>query len=65
VAAEARARDAARLYWTTKEGNTTARALYDRVATFSGFIRYDHATPEGVDQGVGGRVGRRATAQRP
>jgi GNAT superfamily N-acetyltransferase len=42
VAAEARARDAARLYWTTKEDNATARALYDKVAVFSGFIRYDH-----------------------
>jgi GNAT superfamily N-acetyltransferase len=43
VAARARGREAARLYWTTKEDNATARALYDKVARFSGFIRYDYA----------------------
>jgi GNAT superfamily N-acetyltransferase len=42
VASEARARGAARLYWTTKEDNAVARALYDKVARFNGFIRYDH-----------------------
>ncbi|WP_327319191.1 GNAT family N-acetyltransferase [Streptomyces sp. NBC_01235] len=42
VAEAARERGAARLYWTTQEDNTTARALYDRVAAFNGFIRYDH-----------------------
>lgn len=43
VASEARARGAARLYWTTKEDNAVARALYDKVAQYNGFIRYDHA----------------------
>jgi GNAT superfamily N-acetyltransferase len=42
VAAAARERDCLRLYWTTKEGNATARLLYDRLARFSGFIRYDY-----------------------
>jgi GNAT superfamily N-acetyltransferase len=39
----ARERGATRLYWTTKQDNTTARALYDKVAAFNGFIRYDLA----------------------
>ena len=43
VAARARERGCARLYWTTKEDNTTARSLYDRIARFNGFIRYDYA----------------------
>jgi GNAT superfamily N-acetyltransferase len=38
----ARERDCLRLYWTTKEDNTTARLLYDRLAKFNGFIRYDY-----------------------
>lgn len=38
----ARARDAAALYWLTKESNRTARALYDKVARFKGFLRYDY-----------------------
>jgi GNAT superfamily N-acetyltransferase len=42
VADAARERGAARLYWTTQEDNSTARALYDKVAEFRGFIRYDH-----------------------
>ncbi len=41
VAVRARARGASRYYWLTKETNTAARALYDRVATHLGFIRYD------------------------
>ena len=40
VASEARAAGASRVYWLTQEGNTTARALYDRVAKHSGFIQY-------------------------
>jgi GNAT superfamily N-acetyltransferase len=36
----ARARQCGRVYWSTKESNTTARALYDKVATFDGFILY-------------------------
>lgn len=39
----ARERDCLRLYWTTKENNATARLLYDRLAKFNGFIRYDYA----------------------
>ena len=31
-----------RLYWLTQEDNTTARLLYDKVARFGGFIRYEH-----------------------
>jgi len=42
VAAEARERGCYRLYWTTKEDNATARSLYDRIARFNGFIRYDY-----------------------
>jgi len=42
VADAARARGAAKYYWTTKEDNRTARALYDRIARFKGFVRYDH-----------------------
>jgi GNAT superfamily N-acetyltransferase len=42
VAEEAREHGATRLYWTTKEDNATARALYDKVADFRGFIRYDY-----------------------
>jgi GNAT superfamily N-acetyltransferase len=42
VAEEARARGAARYYWLTKEDNRAARSLYDKVARFKGFVRYDH-----------------------
>lgn len=42
VAEAARERGAARLYWTTKEDNAVARALYDKVAGFHGFVRYDY-----------------------
>lgn len=42
VAAEAKAQKAARLYWMTRENNHTARALYDKLATFNGFIRYEY-----------------------
>jgi GNAT superfamily N-acetyltransferase len=42
VAAVARDRGCHRLYWTTKEDNATARSLYDRMARFNGFIRYDY-----------------------
>ena len=43
VATVSRQRGASRLYWLTHHGNTTARALYDRVAVHKGFIRYDLA----------------------
>jgi GNAT superfamily N-acetyltransferase len=42
VAAAARARGCARCYWQTKQDNARARRLYDKVARFSGFIRYDY-----------------------
>jgi GNAT superfamily N-acetyltransferase len=42
VATAARDRGTARLYWTTKQDNDRARALYDKVARFHGFIRYDY-----------------------
>jgi GNAT superfamily N-acetyltransferase len=41
VADEARARGCARYYWLTKQDNVRARGLYDKVARFAGFIRYD------------------------
>ncbi len=40
VAAVARNRGAVRYYWHTQESNARARILYDKVATYSGFIRY-------------------------
>jgi GNAT superfamily N-acetyltransferase len=42
VAEAARDRGADRFYWHTQEGNTRARALYDQVARFNGFIRYQY-----------------------
>lgn len=42
VAQAARERKVARFYWLTQDNNARARALYDRVATYRGFIRYDH-----------------------
>ena len=41
VADVARERGMARLYWHTKQDNARARVLYDKVATFRGFISYD------------------------
>lgn len=41
VAEEARARGAAKYYWLTRDSNAGARALYDKVARFKGFVRYD------------------------
>jgi GNAT superfamily N-acetyltransferase len=43
VAKEAEAKGAVRYYWLTQEGNAVARSLYDKVAKFNGFIRYDRA----------------------
>ncbi len=40
VYARAKAAGAARVYWQTHETNTTAQALYDKVAAKSGFIVY-------------------------
>jgi ribosomal protein S18 acetylase RimI-like enzyme len=36
----ARANGASRVYWLTHESNTSAQALYDKVAARSGFIQY-------------------------
>ena len=38
----AAAAGASRVYWLTHETNQTARALYDKVASRSGFIQYRH-----------------------
>jgi GNAT superfamily N-acetyltransferase len=40
VAARAEAAGAARTYWLTQESNAGARALYDKIATRTGFIQY-------------------------
>lgn len=37
----ARVGEASRCYWLTHETNATARRLYDRVARYQGFIRYE------------------------
>lgn len=42
VAEVARIRGATRLYWHTQEDNARARLLYDKVARFNGFIRYEY-----------------------
>lgn len=42
VADAARTYGAERLYWTTQADNATARALYDRIAAYRGFIKYDY-----------------------
>jgi ribosomal protein S18 acetylase RimI-like enzyme len=42
LAQQARAAGAQRFYWLTHDTNARARALYDRVAHYQGFIRYDH-----------------------
>lgn len=41
VECEARERGAFRIYWVTKHDNERARRLYDKVATYSEFIRYE------------------------
>lgn len=43
VADQARSAGATRYYWLTQDSNATARALYERVARFNGFLRYDYA----------------------
>ncbi len=42
VAGAARDRGADRFYWHTREDNARARALYDQVASYAGFIRYGY-----------------------
>lgn len=39
----ARSAGAEKVYWLTEESNETARRLYDRVATRTGFIHYELA----------------------
>lgn len=43
VSAEARSAGASKVYWLTHESNTTAQALYDRVADRTGFIHFEQA----------------------
>jgi GNAT superfamily N-acetyltransferase len=43
VRERAAAAGAARVYWLTQHANATARALYDRVATSTGFVHYEVA----------------------
>ena len=43
VAERAREGNCARLYWLTQENNASARMLYDKIASFKGFIRYEYA----------------------
>lgn len=40
VASSARDRGCGRVYWSTKESNTTARRLYDKLAQYDGFVLY-------------------------
>ena len=40
VGVEARRHGCSRVHWLTQESNARARALYDRVASRSGFIQY-------------------------
>ena len=42
VADHARETNCDRLYWTTQTNNETARVLYDKLAEFRGFFRYDY-----------------------
>jgi GNAT superfamily N-acetyltransferase len=48
VAGKARDAQAIRLYWNTKEDNATARLLYDKLASFGGFIKYDYSLLAGA-----------------
>jgi ribosomal protein S18 acetylase RimI-like enzyme len=45
VYASAQAATCSRVYWTTQESNHTARALYDQMADFKGFIVYSKELP--------------------
>lgn len=37
----ARAAGCGKVYWLTQDGNSTARSLYDKVATSTGFVHYE------------------------
>lgn len=41
VGEAARQAGATRCYWLTRDNNAVARVLYEKVARFNGFIRYD------------------------
>lgn len=41
TAERARQHGAQRFYWLTQENNVVARRLYEKVARYNGFIRYD------------------------
>ena len=41
VACHANEQGSPRLYWLTHQSNALARILYDKVASHSGFIRYE------------------------
>lgn len=43
IAHQARQTGAQRFYWMTQENNATARLLYEKIAKYNGFIRYDYA----------------------
>ena len=45
VAEKARELDCLKVYWMTKRDNETARALYDKVAIDTNFMRYDILLP--------------------
>jgi GNAT superfamily N-acetyltransferase len=48
VASRAGEQGASRFYWLTQEDNAVARTLYDKVAAFNGFIRYEYPlNPQG------------------
>lgn len=42
VAQAAHEQNASGLYWQTRQDNSTARALYNKIAQHNGFIRYDY-----------------------
>ncbi len=42
IACQARQAGAQRFYWLTQEHNSAARLLYEKIAKYNGFIRYDH-----------------------
>ncbi|MGE0082746.1 MAG: N-acetyltransferase family protein [Thiohalomonadaceae bacterium] len=42
VASAAREHGAVRYYWLTQENNAAARILYNKLAKYGGFIRYDY-----------------------
>ena len=43
VAEQAKTKQSPRLYWLTHHENSAARVLYDKVASHSGFIKYERA----------------------